>query len=198
MSSLYPEFYFTLTSHDGLFGILKHTFTVSYARETINGTKKSTGFAVPMVSFCDLKLSELKAHMNKYGKYGIGLSKKWANSKGLNPVFYVNKHCPFTSNFLSAVERLHTLLESIDDGEILQTASEAYMDIFNTYRYIKNYQGDLKRKGRKTIENYRFADEREWRYVPPLNKTDYPFVPLEKIETDEQKKALNNNISRFT
>lgn len=32
-------------------------------------------------------------------------------------------------------------------------------------RYIKNYEADLTRKG-KAIPNYRFADEREWRYVP--------------------------------
>jgi uncharacterized protein YqgV (UPF0045/DUF77 family) len=37
----------------------------------------------------------------------------------------------------------------------------------NFFRYIKNYQGTLKRKN-KTIENYRFYDEREWRYIPAI------------------------------
>jgi hypothetical protein len=39
---------------------------------------------------------------------------------------------------------------------------KAHLDMI---RYMKNYQGNLTRKG-KTIKNYRFSDEREWRYVP--------------------------------
>jgi len=31
--------------------------------------------------------------------------------------------------------------------------------------YLKNYDGDLVRKN-KTFKNYRFYNEREWRYVP--------------------------------
>lgn len=34
------------------------------------------------------------------------------------------------------------------------------------FRFIKNYQGELQRKN-KVIKNYRFYDEREWRYVHP-------------------------------
>lgn len=65
-----------------------------------------------MVSFCDLRLSELKDHMSKYGSYGIGMSKSWANQEGLNPVFYVNKHCTYTSNFIAAVEQLHKHIDT--------------------------------------------------------------------------------------
>lgn len=39
---------------------------------------------------------------------------------------------------------------------------KAHLDIV---RYMKNYQSDLTRKG-KTIKDYRYSDEREWRYVP--------------------------------
>lgn len=78
MSSLYPDILFHFTSRDGLYGILENSFKISYARERIVGKSKSTEFAVPMVSFCDLRLSELKDHMSKYGSYGIGLSKSWA------------------------------------------------------------------------------------------------------------------------
>jgi Putative abortive phage resistance protein AbiGi, antitoxin len=197
MSSLHPEILFHFTSKAGLFGILSSNFAVSYSRENIVGKGKSTGFAVPMVSFCDLKLSELKVHMDKYKGYGIGLSKSWANSHGLNPVFYVNKHCAFTSNFIAAVERLHRHLDSIYDFEQHRAASAAYMDILNTYRYIKNYEGDLVRPGKATAPNYRFADEREWRYVPPLNSTKRPFVPLTQIEGDVQKRDLNASISNL-
>jgi Putative abortive phage resistance protein AbiGi, antitoxin len=197
MPSLYPEILFHFTTRAGLFGILQDAFTVSYARERIVGNRRSTGFAVPMVSFCDLKLSELKDHMDKYGKYGIGMSKAWANEKGLNPVFYVNKHCDFASNFISAVGRLHKQLDSIENIDEHKSASRAYMDVLNTYRYIKNYEGDLKRREGKTTKNFRFADEREWRYVPPVDATPFSFVPLSKIETDADKAALNHRVAHL-
>lgn len=193
MNSLYPNILFHFTTRDGLYAILKDTFKVSYAGERIVGNRKSTSFAVPMVSFCDLRLSELKDHMNKYGNYGIGLSKDWANKKGLNPVFYVNKHCPFTRNFITAVERLYKQLENIQDPNL----EAAYMDILNTYRYIKNYEGDLKRRSEKTTRNYRFADEREWRYVPPLDATDFSFLPIDRLSTKEKKAEANMRIAHL-
>ncbi|MFL4149779.1 hypothetical protein P9396_25510, partial [Escherichia coli] len=41
-----------------------------------------------------------------------------------------------------------------------------YSDLYNLLRYMKNYRGKLERKDNKTIENYIYADEKEWRYVP--------------------------------
>jgi len=84
MKSLYPDILFHFTTKAGLFGILENTFSISYAREKIIGNRKSAQFAVPMVSFCDLRLSQLKDHMDKYGNFGIGLTKEWANRNGLN------------------------------------------------------------------------------------------------------------------
>jgi len=196
--SLYPGILFHFTSKEGLEGILHDSFSVSYAREkiefSIEGKAESREFAVPMISFCDLRISELKSHMDKYGSYGIGLTKNWANKNGLNPVFYVNQYSPLTSDFIKAVGKLYNQLNNIPIEEQL-TMEKAYMDILNTYRYIKNYEGDLVRKGGEKTENYRFADEREWRFVPPIGSDLFPFVPLGKIETDEQKEELNKGIS---
>ncbi|MEO8771256.1 MAG: abortive infection system antitoxin AbiGi family protein [Ferruginibacter sp.] len=44
---------------------------------------------------------------------------------------------------------------------------EASQNSYNLFRYIKNYRGPLKR-GNITFKNYRFYDEREWRYIPTI------------------------------
>lgn len=194
--SLYPTILFHFTSKKGLYGILKETFSISYSSEKIVGMNKSTEFAVPMVSFCDLKLSELK-NMESYGSYGIGLTKEWANKNGLNPVFYANKQSTFTGNFIEAVEGLYNQLNLVAGMSDRDAAERNYMNILNAYRYIKNYEGDLKRKGHKLVRNYRFADEREWRYVPPLNETIYPFIPVTKMNTAALKREFNNLLSHL-
>ena len=196
-TSLYPDILFHFTSKDGLFEILKSTFRVSYAREKIEGKSSKREFAVPMVSFCDLKLSELKVHMSKYGQYGIGLTKEWANKNGLNPVMYINRHCDFTDNFNNALNGIYRhIRKSTDDGSF-KGLSQNYMHIFDTYRYIKNYEGELERNGKK-IENFRFADEREWRFVPPINDSGtQPFVAISNIKTTKQKNYYNNEIQHL-
>ena len=48
----------------------------------------TTGFAIPMVCFCDIPLSQISNHVEKYGGYALGLSKEWGESNGINPVMY--------------------------------------------------------------------------------------------------------------
>ncbi|HCG7131688.1 TPA: hypothetical protein NJ327_004495 [Vibrio parahaemolyticus] len=191
-SSLYPDILFHFTREkESLFNILNSTFRVSYAREKIEGVDTVREFAVPMVSFCDLKLPELKVHMGKYGKYGIGLTKEWANRNGLNPVMYINKHCPFTDNFNQSLQGVYQRLNRLTDEDHFKGVSQSNMKIFDAYRYIKNYEGKLERED-IVIENFRFADEREWRYIPPITEQGIPpFVAKSKIDTTSKKQKYN-------
>ncbi|MED8860686.1 abortive infection system antitoxin AbiGi family protein, partial [Escherichia marmotae] len=115
--SLHPKILFHFTDKDGLLNILEHTFKISYARERIQGKNEIREFGIPMVSFCDIKLSDLKDHIDKYGDYGIGLNKAWANSKGLNPVWYVSKNSEFPDAFTSALNSLYRKMDSILDNK---------------------------------------------------------------------------------
>jgi hypothetical protein len=78
-------------SKESLIGILNDNFKLFYCKENIIIGNRTFEFAVPMVSFCDIPLSEVKAHIEKYGKYGIGLTKEWAEKQKLNPVLYIEK-----------------------------------------------------------------------------------------------------------
>ena len=190
--ALYPNILFHFTQKNSLYSILNSTFRVSYARERIIGGSNEKEFAVPMVSFSDLRLSELKQNIGTYGKFGIGLTKTWAIESGLNPVMYASQQSLFTANFLAGIESLFEILKESDD--VNGDFTTAYRNTINTLRYVKNYNGDLIRPGKKTLSNYVFANEREWRYVPPFNEEVQTFVPIKEIKTSEQKSKYNKRL----
>ncbi|MGM7738370.1 abortive infection system antitoxin AbiGi family protein [Yersinia enterocolitica] len=195
--SLHPEILFHFTDKNGLLNILEDTFKISYARERIQGKNEAREFAIPMVSFCDIKLSDLKDHINKYGDYGIGLNKTWAYSKGLNPVWYVSKDSEFPDGFNSALNALYRQMDSILDPKKHKEFNETYMKFMDIYRYLKNYEGELK-SSKLDIANYRFADEKEWRFVPSISEGNVlPFVPISKIKTRQQKIKYNDLINHL-
>lgn len=140
MSSLYPSTLFHFTEKQSLFKILKDTFKVSYAREEITGPTHNRKFAVPMVSFCDIRLAEIKHFIDKkYGNYGIGLTKEWANRNDLNPVMYMSKHSKITDNFIEGLDGVFNHLKHLADIAEINTMTDNYHNIMNVYRYMKNY-----------------------------------------------------------
>ncbi|MGG2041286.1 abortive infection system antitoxin AbiGi family protein [Burkholderia gladioli] len=195
MNSPYPDTVFHFTNSAGLKGILSEGFRLSHARELIATSSETKKFAVPIASFCDLRLSELPYHMKKYGEFGVGLTKSWAKTKGLNPVVYANQESEFARELFSGINAFHQHLQTIDDIIETKKAESAYMKILNALRYVKNYEGELFRRG-KNMGKYRFADEREWRYVLPLDtKNNFAFHPWEILSKPEYKKMLNDQIA---
>lgn len=198
MSGPYPDILFHFTSLKCLKGILKQGFRPSYAREKIVSTSTEKNIAVAMVSFCDLRLSELPFHMKKYGRFGIGMTKSWAQGAGLNPVAYVNKDSEFTTSIITGLENYSKLITEIGDFDrMVKETINGYWKLLNIQRYAKNYEGELIRKEIK-LSNYRFADEREWRYVLPLDtKNILPFMPAELFNSNHDKEFYNNQIASF-
>jgi hypothetical protein len=144
----------------------------------------ATTFVVPMVSFCDIPLSEIKDHISKYGNYGIGMTKNWAFKQGLNPVLYMAQNSMLSGSYRTAWNEMINKSQSDE-----WTADER--NLADVMRYIKNYEGDLVRKG-ATTRNYRFSDEREWRYVPPHSE-DYEFLLAAKYYDDISNKSECDN-----
>lgn len=190
--ALYPNILFHFTSRKNLYSILNNTFQVSYARERIIGGTRVKEFAVPMISFSDLRLSELKNNIGTYGKFGIGMTKDWAIKKELNPVMYASHKSLFTENFMKGIEDFFHLISNSTDTTGQNEV--AYNNTINTLRYIKNYKGDLIRPGRKTIADYVFANEREWRYVPAISENILSFIHINRIQTSKQKSFFNRKI----
>lgn len=196
MPSLYPTTLFHFTKREAFFSILRSTFRLSYAKERIVAPKSTREIGVPMVSFCDIKMADLKYFIEKdYGNFGIGLTKEWANRKSLTPVMYINRHCTIADSFNEGLRSIYATAGSKANEKL--SADQSYLKLTNMYRYIKNYEGELERDG-KTIPNYRFADEREWRFVPPIETENIAgFVSINKIKTKSKKREYNQQVSHI-
>ncbi|NOQ32264.1 MAG: hypothetical protein GQ570_14225 [Helicobacteraceae bacterium] len=148
-------------------------FKVSFCHERITFTKKENSLYIPMVSFCDIPLSEVKNHVKRYGSYGIGLTKEWAIKSKLNPVLYIQEGSYFAENISSSINSYNRSIKSLSKAISIQPfmeLDEEHKGFLDVLRYIKNYQADLKRKDKPPEKDYRFSDEREWRYVPNITE----------------------------
>ncbi|HEX5711199.1 MAG TPA: abortive infection system antitoxin AbiGi family protein, partial [Sulfuricurvum sp.] len=145
-------------------------------------------FAAPMVSFCDIPLSQVKNHITKYGAYGIGLTKKWAEKQKLNPVFYIEKHSSLAQRYLNIYMEY-----IINSNKFIYNMDEKEKSIVDILRYMKNYQDDLTRGG-NIYKDYRFSDEREWRYVLDYNN-DIPFIYA--LDEHYNKENANKDIDKY-
>lgn len=179
--NIHSESIFHYTDFDTLKAILTDgCFRPSYCTESLISNKE---YYVPMVSFCDIPLTQtVQLADSKNGFYGncaIGMTKVWALSNGLNPVLYIHKE-----SLLSKRIVVSNIFKSIGDKEknkqTQKTSTDISLSLFfkNHYQFYKNFEGKVVfGKPPKTIENYIFYKEREWRYVPnikSLHATTHP------------------------
>jgi len=171
-----------------LTSILKEGFRVKYCTEILELRNTNSKAAHPMISFCDIPLSDSTQHFAAYGRYGIGLSKAWAIANGVNPVIYIDKNSLFAlciQELILERRKADTNLKKKQQNEILQIKS-----------YAKNYSGPLKRKSINKA-NYRFYDEREWRLVPSNDiLKSAPFSVSSDIY-EKRKDEHNQKLSRI-
>jgi hypothetical protein len=176
-------FHFTNTK-DALLGILRDNFKLSYCRERVLYGHGQSETYVPMVSFCDLPLSQVKDHILSYGSYGIGLSKAWAIKKGLSPVLYVEKDSLLAESYYSA-SKFFISSKTIEFAKKQEKGfKESIIAMIDILGYVKNYKADLIRIDGSIYKNYIFYNEREWRYV--LKNDDYIWVKGAKTHNDPE------------
>lgn len=110
------------------------------------------GIAFPMISLCDLPLSEFTDSKWAYGDYAIGLSREWGEKNGFNPVCYCHANSDYKKRMIN---RLVEAAAS-KDKSVIEKA------IF-PFAYMKLVEGVLLNRRYK---KYRFYDEKEVRLVP--------------------------------
>lgn len=172
---------------------------------TFYGTNSSKAF--PMVCFCDIPISQLKDHIWRYGKFGIGLTKEWGVTKMLHPVLYYPNPSSRIINLLNSLKqqiknmekefvRLTSLLntaqqENNETGNVDNhsvAVQKAKLDYAHLVRYLKLYATQEDREGLK------FYDEKEWRYLPVTGFDEEFFMNEETFNNAEKREEGNRRM----
>jgi hypothetical protein len=197
---------------DNIFSILKNNFFPKYCTEkylNILPEETVTNMAIPMVSFCDIPLSQVKEHIKEYGNYGIGLKKSWGIDNKINPVFYAVPNTSATyciGNILKMMNAEYTDYNRSlysEYGIYIRDSEDTILfkkvvEMLNLLSFIKPYEG-ISKSGKKK----RFYDEKEWRYVPDMyelkKKSVKGIIPEQEWEKTEiyQKKEYNKRLEDF-
>jgi len=186
---------FHFTNKENLLGILEKEFYPRFSLEHYQ-IDETTSFKVgiPMVSFCDIPLSLVYRHMTKYGNYGIGMSKEWAERNMLNPVLYLRRGSQ-TTRILNDV--LNVVVKDVKGvrklGIEIESLTKSCNLLINFFTFTKPFDC-LTKDGEIT----KYYDEREWRYVPDPSSYDGVKIilketqfkdPLLSEENEKLKKA---------
>lgn len=193
-------FHFT-DSAQKIISILKNGFAPKFCLEEISvdllfdiNSKEES--AVPMTCFCDLPLSRIDKHLKFYGSYGIGLSKEWGKKNGLTPLTYIHENST-QINYLKQVGNLiGGAFSGTDIFDKLPMEENPLIALFELSGFYKPYSGQMWRIN-KYVEK-RFYDEREWRYVPFINKKEGPHYRLSKKEflNEIERASANETIAK--
>ncbi len=210
-------FHFT-KKFDNLLGILENGLLPSYCFESAlmpikvsSGIKRIIDYdlyfgikpiGIPMVSFCDIRLSQISEHSEKFGSYGIGFKKDFSqarnrneNNWALNPVLYFENMNSKVGNILPFLLSHSNFVYNAD-----KTNNPHLSGLFKNLRilldYIKLYEGKIWLKDSKSFSNeiFIFYNEREWRYIPDLHDlgNDLPYRLNESYAYDEEKYKIVN------
>lgn len=122
----------------------------------------NSGLAFPMISLSDIPLADIDEYLNQYGGYLLGFSRRWVQDNGFNPVWYCEK------NNQAIKAHKEALIKMYDESK----DSFKETKLFALYAsFIKDVEGPLYVKSTKQkYSNYRFYDEREYRFVPDFDE----------------------------
>ena len=197
MISANTLFHFT-NSPENIYNILINNFRPRYCLENMRFIQ---GFDVielnvPLISFCDIPLSQINNHINTYGKYAIGLKKEWAIKNGISPVLYLynksNTHRIIKELLTSAIK-----LDKINQLAFQTNSSDASIEHLDFLFHCKDYKGEMWRKDR-LLKDIIFYNEREWRYVPNLKELEKLKIPLSFYkENRTEVQSLNEKLNSF-
>ena len=166
--------------------ILKNGFWPRYCQEDVSLlTQDQFDFiSFPMVCFCDIPLSRIEDHVGFYGRFGLGMSRKWAEQNGLNPVLYLPTSNTLSKQLLKLNEFSHKLPDAYRNKSLV---TNRYI-----YAHTKPGRGTMIVAGVPAKKD--FYNECEWRFVATHVEIDAYLTKLKHEKDDVLDKA--NNLTR--
>ncbi|MBZ2200235.1 MAG: abortive infection system antitoxin AbiGi family protein [Lentilactobacillus hilgardii] len=143
--------------------------SVEYLHLNSNGTPLKR-VAIPMLCFCDIFLHKIEPHYDTYGFFGIGISKKLAQSIPIQPITYLNPISPLTKDLGNG---LNGILGGSKVGQVGDS-------LLTELKFLKPIYG----KGK--IKDQNFHDEHEWRFIPKIDIKVADPILLDTIAADVQ------------
>jgi len=191
-------FHFT-DSFENLAGIFTNNFYPRYCLEDqsyLVPDHLPKYAAIPMVCFCDVPLSQVNYHTETYGYYCIGLSKEWGQNNEINPIMYSLPNSYSTFLLKQSFGELYPLnprlvLYKSDEPDL--AARNVTTMLYSFFTFLKPYEGEVWKDGTQIRKKVRFYDEREWRYVPALDRlNDLGLIPVMNQEQYNDSSTLNH------
>ncbi|WP_324731398.1 abortive infection system antitoxin AbiGi family protein [Pseudomonas paeninsulae] len=186
-------FHFT-KSRDTLKNVLKSGFWPRYCLEDIRWMSEEDHeyISYPIVCFCDIPLSRINEHVGFYGEFGLGLTKKWAESNGLNPIMYISPGNQVSKAFGEVNDHANKLHREGDGDEEEANVELAKVTMRYLLAHTKPLEGSMVVDGSPVQKA--FYQESEWRYVPRnekikeyLRRSDFEDFELLRAENDKTK-----------
>lgn len=172
---------------------------------TLNETDSAEkGFAIPMISFCDIPLTRIHTHCKRYGRFAIGINKDYlchTYEEFINPVLYIESNSVMDAiKYISraqgfSMKYLCSLIQAdktFDFDKLLEclenhTLDEAFADFSKEICELCEYVIECHIAIAKILaltkptfgvnvdgKKQSFYDEHEWRAIFP-NLYDTPF-----------------------
>lgn len=168
--------------------LTESSFRLRYCREQFYlGNKPSSSAVHPMVSFSNQVLKSIDKKNITYGKFGIGLKKRWVETKKLHPVLYIDRN----SHLANA---LSDLLEARRKNAKTELAPHVKLSIMTIKCFTKNaigYNSYFK------VHNFNFRVEKEWRYVPTKSGIGGNLISQTKRLYDKRPDYYNQKLNNF-
>ena len=124
---------------------------------------------IPMKCFCDINLHRINCHLDWYGYYGLAFPKEWGMKNGIQPIQYINPESKLRKDFSNVFNQILNSTEY--DSSDLDDMMKSF--VLHELMYYKPYEGKMRNRRSKQVENKCFTDECEWRYVPNLSGTEF-------------------------
>ena len=133
------------------------TLKICYSKEIFYvGESRVSSSAHPMVCFSEYSLNDLGNRTITYGKYGVAFTKKWAESKKMSPVIYIESSS-------QAAKGLGELLRARQNKLSSKLPDHLRLPIMQLKCFTKNAKGYNSGLDKS---NFDFKTENEWRFVP--------------------------------